>query len=102
VSTLIEHQLRIRNATDTADAIVITSIRGGTNPYISKAPTGDGSSVDPLTMESIIGEYAGQIADWPIGSMQRVLTLAARGWQRPPATRISESILGAPRERRCV
>jgi hypothetical protein len=74
VSTLIEHQLRIRNATDTADAIVITSIRGGTNPYISKAPTGDGSSVDPLTMESIIGEYAGQIADWPIGSMQRVLT----------------------------
>lgn len=74
MSTSIEHRLRIRNAADSADAIVITSTRGGTNPYISKTPTGDGSSFDPVTMDGIIGEYVGQIADWPIGSMQRVIT----------------------------
>ena len=46
---LIEYQLIIRNAADSADALEVTSVRGGTNPYISSPPTGDGASFDPNT-----------------------------------------------------
>lgn len=70
----IYYRLRIRNANDTADAVTITSVRGGTNPYLSSAPSGDGASFDPLTAESIFGAYTGKIADWSIGSMQRAVT----------------------------
>lgn len=70
----IYYRLRIRDAANTTDAIVITSVRGGTNPYLSTAPRGDGSSFDPLTCESMLGAYTGQIADWSIGGAQRVLT----------------------------
>lgn len=73
-SHLIEYQLRIRDAADSTDAITITSVRGGTNPYLSAPPQGDGASFDPLTCESLLGTYTGRIADWSIGGAQRVVT----------------------------
>lgn len=72
--TRIEYQLRIRNAANSADVVVITSVRGGTNPYLADEPTGDGTSFDPISGASMMGSYTGTIADWPIGSSQRVLT----------------------------
>lgn len=74
MATLIEYRLRIRNAADSADAITITSVRGGTNPYLESPPQGDGATFNPLTAESLLGAYTGTIVDSPIGSMQRVVT----------------------------
>jgi hypothetical protein len=72
------YRLRIKDATGAtgADAIVITSVRGGVNPYIVAPPRGDGASYDPLTGESMLGAYTVQVADWPIGGspVQRVVT----------------------------
>jgi hypothetical protein len=50
---LIEYRIVVRNKADTADLLDITSVRGGTNPYIKEPPVGDGASVDPLTGASL-------------------------------------------------
>jgi hypothetical protein len=68
------YRLRIRNAADTADALVITSVRGGSNPYILEPPRGDGQSFDPLTGEVMTGAYTFSVVDAEIGADDRVLT----------------------------
>lgn len=68
-SFALRYRLRIRNASTTADpngtadALTFTSVRGGTNPYILEAPSGDGQSVDPLTGETVDGSYTVLVAD---------------------------------------
>ncbi len=62
------------SSTSTGRLLVFTSTRTGTNPYITGAPRGDDTSINPLTGESLIGAYQIEIADWPLGSMQRALT----------------------------
>lgn len=68
------YRLRIRNAADTADEIVVTSVRGGTNPYVLEPPQGDGQSFDPLTGEVMTGSYSFQIIDADITATNRVIT----------------------------
>jgi hypothetical protein len=69
-------RLRIRDASNTADALVVTSIRGGTNPYLSSTPSGDGQGFDPITCRSTAGAYTGRIADWPTTGTDRIVTSA--------------------------
>src|SRR5688500_1628014 len=68
------YQLRIRNAADSADELVITSVRGGTNPYALNPPQGDGQSFDPLTGEGMTGAYTFSVIDAALTSTNRVLT----------------------------
>lgn len=57
------YRLRVRNAADSADLLVVTSVRGGTNPYIAGAPSGDGQSFEPLTGASATGSYKLLVVD---------------------------------------
>lgn len=65
----LEYQLRIRNASTvsnpngTADALTITSVAGGTNPYIAAAPNGDGQEIDPVTGQTRTGSYVVEVVD---------------------------------------
>lgn len=66
---LLEYRLRIRDASTTlnpdgtTDALTITSVAGGTNPYISAPPSGDGQEVDPLTGSLREGTYTVRVID---------------------------------------
>lgn len=47
---LLYYRARIRNAANSADDLVVTSLGpSGTNPYMAAPPTGDGGSLDILT-----------------------------------------------------
>lgn len=73
-NALIEYQFIIRNATDTGDELEITSVRGGTNPYISGVPTGDGASIDPNTGKVTSGAYTLRIVDPITSGSSRLFT----------------------------
>lgn len=62
------YRLRVRNADDTADAFTFTSVRGGTNPYITEPPRGDGQEVDLLTGAVRTGAYQVNVADAVVGT----------------------------------
>ena len=62
------YRLRIRNAADSADALVVTSIAGGTNPYIAAPPSGDGQEVDLLTGAVRTGAYNVEVVDVATGT----------------------------------
>ena len=62
------YRLRVRNAEDTADAFSFTSVRGGTNPYITEPPSGDGQEVDLLTGSIRTGAYQVNVADAVVGT----------------------------------
>jgi hypothetical protein len=75
--TLVQryYQLVIRNAADTADDLVVTSVPtalGGTNPYIVEPPDGDGQSLDPLTGKFDVGAYRVSVADAIVGGVRLV------------------------------
>ncbi|KKN39145.1 hypothetical protein LCGC14_0746150 [marine sediment metagenome] len=57
------YRLRIRSADDSSDALILTSVPGGTNPYLTGPPQGDGQEIDPATGESSIGAYTIEAAD---------------------------------------
>lgn len=57
------YRLTIRNAADTADAFVVTSLKGGTTPFIVNPPSGDGQEVDLLTGAMRTGAYVVEVAD---------------------------------------
>lgn len=57
------YRLRIRNKADDADLLVITSLEGSDNPYITEAPSGDGQSFDPITGAPTTGSYTFVVAD---------------------------------------
>lgn len=61
-------RLRIRNAADTADALVISSVRTDANPYIAAIPQGDGQEVDLLTGAVRTGAYNVTVVDAVTGS----------------------------------
>jgi hypothetical protein len=62
------YRLRIRSADNTTDTLVVTSVRGGTNPYIVDVPSGDGQEVDLLTGAVRTGAYVVQVIDVVTGS----------------------------------
>lgn len=75
--TTVSYRIRIRNAADSADALVVTNVRGGTNPVVAKEPSGDGQELDPVTGSMATGQYAITIADAVIAGSsppQRVVT----------------------------
>lgn len=73
-SILLEHRLRIRNAADTADLLVVSSVRGDTLPWLKEPPTGDGSALDPVTGKVQSGVYTGRIVDAITSGTNRVIT----------------------------
>lgn len=70
------YRARIRNAADSADDLVITSLPpSGTNPFLTAAPTGDGGSLDILTGAIQRGALQIRLADAiTSGPAVRVLT----------------------------
>lgn len=81
---LKQHRIRVRNKADTADLLVVSDVRGDTLPYLTDAPTGDGSRFNPLTSESFAGTYVGRVADAITTGTSRVVTsLLEDGSQRP-------------------
>jgi hypothetical protein len=71
----LEYQLRIRNAANSADVLTITSVRGGSNPYITAPPTGDAETIDPREpRDSFFGVYSIRAADVDIGGSLRLIT----------------------------
>lgn len=79
------YRLRIRNAADSADDLVVTSVRGGANPYLEAAPSGDGTSLDILTGAATTGVMSFKLIDAPTGVATRILTAiladATAQWQ---------------------
>lgn len=75
-SKLVEYQVRIRNSADTADALTLTSIRGGTNPDIAEAPTGEGATLDPFTGKITSGSITVNVVDRITAGTSRVFTSA--------------------------
>lgn len=56
-------------------ALEVTSVRGGTNPYLAEEPpTGEGSEVDPLTGRVSVGAFSGEIIDELTGGTSRLFT----------------------------
>ena len=74
MSTNLSYRLRIRTAADNADALIISSVRGGTNPYIAEPPTGDGQEVDPLLGGVRTGVYTLRVLDPITSGTSRVFT----------------------------
>lgn len=68
------YRLRVRDSADTTDALVISSVPGGANPYLVKPFTGDGRSFDPLTGEVKTGAYTVEVIDALTGANTRVVT----------------------------
>jgi hypothetical protein len=79
-SVSLTYRLTIRNASSpgnpngTADALVVTSLRGGTNPFIAEPPSGDGFEVDPLTGITRTGAYQVLIVDPITTGTSRLVT----------------------------
>lgn len=77
---LLEYRLRIRDASTlanpdgTVDDLVVTSVAGGTNPYLKGEPSGDGQEVDPLTGDVRSGVYTIQLIDVITSGTDRLLT----------------------------
>jgi hypothetical protein len=67
-------RLRIRNQADTSDLLVLSSVPGGTNPYITAPPRGDGQSIDPILGKSTIGRYTVCAADHKETATERTIT----------------------------
>lgn len=82
MSADLEFRIRIRNASTlvdpngTADALVLTSTRGGTNPYIAEPPRGDGTQFDPITGAVRTGNYTVLVVDPITSGTDRVITPA--------------------------
>lgn len=74
MSTLVEYQLRIRDAANTTDVLVVTSVRGGTHPYIKDPPSCDGSEFDPLTGAYRSGSATFRIMDPILSGTTRLVT----------------------------
>lgn len=57
------YRLRIRNAEDNANVIVVSSKSGDTNPLLTDPPEGDGQNIDPIMGTLEVGEYTWQAVD---------------------------------------
>src|SRR5574338_1121439 len=62
-SGTLHYRFRIRTGTDEADLFSATSVASQTNPYIAEPPSGDGSTLDPLTGKVSVGAYTVRVID---------------------------------------
>src|SRR5690606_23134688 len=56
------------------NALVVTSLATGANPYIAEPPPGDGQSIDLVTGASEVGEHHVQGIDETVATATRVVT----------------------------
>jgi hypothetical protein len=68
------YRLRIRSADDTTDALIISSVPGGANPYLASPPRVDGQSVDPKTGRNVTGACTVRVVDAITSGTDRVVT----------------------------
>lgn len=69
------YRTRIRNAANSADDLVVSTLGvGGTNPYMTAPPSGDGGSLDILTGAIQEGALQVRLADAITGANTRILT----------------------------
>ncbi len=59
----IFYRMRIRNADDSADDLIISTVAWDDNPFILEPPNGDGQSFDPLTGKITTGTYTVRVID---------------------------------------
>lgn len=74
MATTLEYQLRIRDAGDTTDVLTITSVRGGTAPYLAEPPSGDGCEFDPLSGAYRSGSMTCRVIDAITSGTSRLVT----------------------------
>lgn len=80
MSGTLEYRARIRDASTlanpdgTTDDLVVTSVSGGTNPYLIEPPTGDGQELDPVTGAVMSGTYRLMVADPLVSGTSRFVT----------------------------
>jgi hypothetical protein len=77
----VAYRLRIRNAADDADALVVTSLATGADALIAEVPNIDGATFDPLTGKTTVGgatvlviDAADGAPDGPIDETDRAVT----------------------------
>jgi hypothetical protein len=70
----IAYRVRLRDTTDSSDALVLTSYRGGENPYLAGPPEGDGQEVDLLASTTSVGSYTVRVVDAEVEGGGRVVT----------------------------
>ena len=70
----LEYRLRLRTAANDADALVVTSTRGGANPYVSGIPSGDGASLERENGKVMAGVFSGRIVDPITSGTSRLFT----------------------------
>jgi hypothetical protein len=70
----IEYRFRLRNAANSADALVVTSVRGDAVPFLSSVPSGDGLSLDITTGKVMSGSYSVRLVDDFNGGAGRIFT----------------------------
>jgi hypothetical protein len=73
-SLFLEYRLRIRNASDSSDVLVVSSVRGDTLPYLVEAPRGDGAEFDPFSGAYRSGSTTFRVADAITSGTNRVVT----------------------------
>jgi hypothetical protein len=79
-SASLTYRLRIRTASGpgnpdgSSDALVVTSLRGGTNPFIAEPPRGDGLEVDPIRGGVRSGAYTVLVTDPITSGSSRLVT----------------------------
>lgn len=60
----LHYRIRVRDHANSYDALVVTSLRGGVNPYLGPSvPKGDGTGLDLLTASVTTGAYAVDVVD---------------------------------------
>jgi hypothetical protein len=64
----VAYRLRIRNADDTANDLVVTSLGYGTDSLIAEVPRIDGATFDPLTGKTTIGQANVLVIDAAAGA----------------------------------
>lgn len=67
-------RLRIRNAADSGDALILSSFPDDDNPYLIEPPDGDGESFEPITGVPTTGSYNVTVQDALVSADTRVVT----------------------------
>jgi hypothetical protein len=80
VSTPLYYKFQIRNADDSDDLLLVTSVRDGDNPYIAEPPSGDGESVNPLDGKVTVGAYTISVID-ALGEVAAYQTVASETFE---------------------
>lgn len=71
---LIEYRLRIRDAQNASDQLVLSSVRGDTYPHLVSPPDAEGNEFDPFTGQATAGALTFHAVDAITSGTDRVIT----------------------------